>query len=121
MRLSSAFPWVRPTGMQVLLLIIDTSFFPQTPGKWHYSVNRNFTPGFLTPGICQFCLMAKFTLSFILYEVLVYTSILEISLHKSKVCATFHCAVLKTTGKYFTVPNSVKKAPFVNLKIRSGI
>ena len=82
-----------PTGMQVLLLIIDISFFPQTPGKWHYLVNRNFTPGLLTPGICQFCLMAKFTLSFILYEVPVYTSILEISLHKSKVCATFHCSI----------------------------
>jgi hypothetical protein len=77
-----------PTGMQVLLLIIDTSFFPQTPGKWHYLVNRNFTPG-----ICQFCLMVKFTLPFILYEVPIYTSILEISLHKSKVRATFHFSI----------------------------
>jgi hypothetical protein len=48
-----------PTGRQVLLLIIDTSFFPQTPGKWYYLFNRNFNPGFLTPGICQFCLMGR--------------------------------------------------------------
>ena len=85
-----------PTGMQVLLLIIDISFFPQTPGKWHYLVNRNFTPGLLiNPRDLSILSDGEIYIVFyfILYEVPVYTSILEISLHKSKVCATFHCSI----------------------------
>jgi hypothetical protein len=71
MHLSSAFPWDTHGNAGAFV------------DYWHFVflalfnlVNRNFTPGFLTPGICQFCLMAKFTLSFILYEVPVYTTTL---------------------------------------------
>ena len=71
-----------PTGMQVLLLIIDTSFFPQTPGKWHYLVNRNFTPG-----ICQFCLMAKFTFNkYKTFSVLIYSYINTSGIGKTRNC-----------------------------------
>ena len=104
-----------PTGMQVLLLIIDTFLFPRPRGN-----GTIWLIGILLPGFVNFVSWRN------LHCLLLYTKFLSVPVYWRSVCikakyVPLFIAVLKTTGKYFTVANSAKKVPFVNLKICSAI